>query len=139
MVSWSSRKQKTIATSTCAAEYIAVSEASRELVWMRNLLAELDCTQREPSKLLCDNTAAVILSGDQAFHDRVKHLDVRYHWIRECVENGDITVTQIASSDNVADVLTKALPEPAFASLRGFLGVVKTDHILGAASNPGPR
>jgi hypothetical protein len=72
--------------------------------------------------LLC-NTAAVVLCEDQAFHNRVKHLDVKYHWIRECVENGELIVKQIPTSGNVADVLTKALPGPRFYTLRSCLGV----------------
>ena len=55
----------------------------------------------------------------------MKHLDVRYHWIRERVENGEIAVTQITTSDNIADILTKALPEPTFTKLRGYMGIVE--------------
>ena len=64
----------------------------------------------------------VLLCGDQAFHNRVKHLDVRYHWIQEQVENGELVVGCIPSG-NIADVLTKALPGPCFVTLRGCLGV----------------
>ena len=123
MVSWSSKKQKTIADSTCAAEYMAASEAGRELVWLRTLLGELGFGSALPTPLLCDNSAAVVLCGDQAFHNRVKHLDVKYHWIRERVDNGELIVGRIPSSGNVADILTKALPGPLFTSLRGYLGV----------------
>jgi transposase InsO family protein len=123
MVSWSSKKQKTLADSTCAAEYMAASEAGRELVWLRTLLHELGFGSSLPTPLLCDNSAAVVLCGDQAFHNRVKHLDVKYHWIRERVENKELIVGRIPSSGNVADILTKALPIPQFTSLRGCLGV----------------
>jgi hypothetical protein len=123
VVSWSSKKQKTLADSTCAAEYMAASEAGRELVWLRTLLRELGLGSPLPTPLLCDNSAAVILCGDQAFHNRVKHIDVKYHWIREQVENGELLVGRIPSSGNLADVLTKALPGPLFVSLRGCLGV----------------
>lgn len=124
MISWSSKKQKTIVTSTCAAEYIALSEASRELIWVCSLLDELGYKPKEAPRLLCDNSAAVILSGDQVFHDRVKHLDIHYHWIREHVENGEIVVSQIATINNITNILTKALLEPAFMNLRKFLGMV---------------
>jgi hypothetical protein len=127
VISWSSKKQKVIADSTCAAEYIAVSEAGKELVWIRQLLTELGYKPKDASRLLCDNTAAVLLSADQAFHNRTKHLDVRYHWIRERVENGEIVVTRVASSDNIADGFTKALPMPAFVDFRNFLGLVKSN------------
>jgi hypothetical protein len=98
MVSWSSKKQKTIADSTCAAEYMAVSEAGRELVWLRTLLCKLGFGPTVATPLLCDNSAAVLLCADQAFHNRVKHLDVKYHWIWEHVENEEILVRQIPSS-----------------------------------------
>ena len=123
MLSWSSKKQKTIADLTCAAEYMAASEAGRELVWLRTLLRELGFEPSHATPLLCDNSAAVLLCGDQAFHNRVKHLDVKYHWIRERVENGELIVGHIASSGNVADILTKALPGPQFLTLRGCLGI----------------
>jgi transposase InsO family protein len=106
VVSWSSKKQKTIADSMCAAEYMAALEAGRELVWLRTLLRELGFGSTSPTPLLCDNTAAVLLCGDQAFHNRVKHIDVKYHWIRERVENGEVLVGQIPTSGNVADALT---------------------------------
>ena len=123
VVSWSSKKQKTLADSTCAAEYMSASEAGRELIWLRTLLHELGLGSSLPTPLLCDNSAAVVLCGDQAFHNRVKHIDVKYHWIRERVENGELIVGRIPSSSNFADALTKALPGPLFASLRGCLGI----------------
>jgi hypothetical protein len=98
MVSWSSKKQKTIADSTCAAEYMAVSEAGRELVCLRTLLRKLGFGPTVATPLLCDNSAAVLLCADQAFHNWVKHLDVKYHWIWEHVENEEILVGQIPSS-----------------------------------------
>jgi hypothetical protein len=73
--------------------------------------------------LLCDNSAMVLLCGDQVFHNQVKHLDMKYHWIRERVENGELIVGQITSSSNIADVLTKALPGPRFVTLQGCLGM----------------
>ena len=123
MVSWSSKKQNTIADSTCAAEYMAVSEAGWELVWLRTLLRELGYESIKATPLLCDNSAAVLLSADQSFHNRTKHLDVRYHWIRERVDRGELIVGQIATADNIADVFTKALPGPQFLNLRKCLGI----------------
>jgi hypothetical protein len=126
MVSWSSKKQKTVTDSTCAAEYMAASEAGRELVWLRTLLCEIGFGLTSATPLLCDNSAAVLLCGDQAFHNRVKHLDVKYHWIRERVENEELLVRQIPPSGNAVDILTKALPGPRFVSLRNCLGVSST-------------
>ena len=123
MVSWSSKKQKTIADSTCTTEYMAASDASQELMWLRTLLCELGFGLTAATPLLCNNTAAVLLCGDQAFHNQVKHLDVKYHWIHEHVENRELLLSQIPTSGNVADAMTKALPSPHFSSLRNCLGV----------------
>lgn len=113
-----------------------MSEAGKELIWLRALLTELGYKLEEPSKLFCDNTVAVFLCADQAFHDRTKHLDVRYHWIREKVESGEIVVTRVATSDNIADGLTKALPAPAFEAFRSFLGI-EGQSCSGGSVNPG--
>ena len=102
---------------------MAASEVGRELVWMCTLLRELGFGSSLATPLLCNNSAIVLLCGNQAFHNRVKHLDVQYHWIRERVEAEELIVGQIASSGNVADILTKVLPAPCFMSLRGCLGV----------------
>ena len=127
VVSWSSKKQKTITDSTCAAEYMAASEAGRELVWMRTLLRELGFEFPHTTPLLCDNSAAVLLCGDQAFHNWVKHINVKYHWIRERLESEELVVGRIPSSGNLADVLTKALPGPHFLGMRSYLGVYQRD------------
>jgi hypothetical protein len=123
MVSWSARKQKTVAQSSCDAEYIAVSEAAREAMWLRMLTAELELPPLRPTPLLCDNQAANALAEDPSFHARAKHIDVKWHYIRECTENGHITVSYVPSRDNVADILTKPLPGPQFLRLRSFLGL----------------
>ena len=126
-VSWSSKKQKMIADSTCAAEYMAASEAGRELIWMQTLLRELGFGLTHATPLLCDNLAAVLLCGDQAFHSQVKHIDVRYHWIQERVESEELVVGHIPSLSNLADVPTKALSGLHFVSMRGYLGIHQRD------------
>jgi hypothetical protein len=123
VVLWSLKKQKTIANLTCAAKYMAASDAGQELVWMRTLLCELGFGSARATPLLCDNTAVVLLCGDQTFHNRIKHLDVKYHWICEHIENGELLVGQIPTSGNVVDAMTKALPGLRFSTLRNCLGV----------------
>ena len=81
----------------------------------------------------------MLLCGDQAFHNQVKHLDVKYHWICERIEKEEMVVSCIPTSGNVADILTKALPGPRFVTLRGCLGVIQraTDiHTVGECKNP---
>lgn len=123
VVSWASRKQKTVALSTCDAEYIALSEACREAIWLRMLLTDIGHIQNRPTPILCDNTAARILSEDPGFHNRAKHIDTKYHSIRDWTTDKSIIVGYVPSKDNIADLLTKALPAPAFLYLRDFFGL----------------
>ena len=112
-----------MADSTCTAEYITASEAGHKLVWLCELLIGLGFPSPHTTPLLCDNTVAVLLCKDQAYHSRVKHIDVRYHWIQEQFETQKLAVMYIGSQDNNADIFTKALPGPAFQRLQGYLGL----------------
>jgi arginyl-tRNA--protein-N-Asp/Glu arginylyltransferase len=85
-VSWQSRLQKCVSLSTTEAEYIAVVEAWKEVLWMKNFLQELEHKQ-EKYNLFCDNQSAIHLAKNSSFHSRTKHIDVRYHWIREVVSS----------------------------------------------------
>jgi hypothetical protein len=124
VVSWSSRRQATVAGSSTEVEYIAVSEASREAVWLRSLLRKLELLPDGPTTLFCDNNGAIALSFDQAFHARVKHVDVRYHFICEQVEAKQITVRCVPSAENVSDIFTKPLARPLFEKHRAHLSLV---------------
>jgi hypothetical protein len=124
VVSWSSRRQATVAGSSTEAEYIAVSEASCEAVWLCSLLHKLELLPDGPTTLFCDNNGAIALSFDQAFHAHVKHVDVRYHFIREQVEAKQITVRRVPSAENVSDIFTKPLTRPLFEKHRAHLGLV---------------
>ena len=123
MVSWSSRKQKTVADSSCYAEYIALHEASHEIVFLRQLLDGLHCLPSGATQLLCDNDAASRLSEDHVWHSHTKHVRVKYHYIRELVHAGDVSIERVGSKDNTADILTKPLARVDFQRLRHYLGV----------------
>jgi Reverse transcriptase (RNA-dependent DNA polymerase)/Integrase core domain/GAG-pre-integrase domain len=126
-VTWSSLKQRCVATSTTESEYIALSEATKQGQWIRALLRELQRTQYLPSTLaipvFSDNQSCIALAKDPIAHSRTKHIEVRYHYIRELVSYGKTTIDYIPSGDMVADILTKPLPAIAFnRCIRGLLG-----------------
>ena len=91
------------------AEYIATSEAAKEAVWLKNFLLDLEVVPSAQSAitLFCDNSGAVANSKEPRSHKRGKHIERKYHLIREIVKRGDVTVSQIASEDNLADHFIK--------------------------------
>ena len=109
MVSWMSRQQTTVVDSSTHAEYIAAAEASKELVWLRRLLMELKEEVVGPTPLYIDNHAADLLARNPINHSTTKHIDVRYHFIRECITDGLLGLRLIGTNDMAADVLTKSL------------------------------
>ena len=86
IVSWSSRKQGSVALSTAEAEYVSASDASREAVWLRKLLSDLFDTSLEPVVIHCDNQSCIKISENPVFHDRSKHMEMRYHYVRDMVQ-----------------------------------------------------
>ena len=123
MVSWSSRKQKTVADSSCYAEYIALHDASHEVVFLRQLLDGLRSLPAGPTRLLCDNDAASRLAEDHVWHSHTKHIRVKYHYTRELVLTGECSVLRVGSKDNITDILTKPLARSNFQRLRHYLGI----------------
>lgn len=107
-VSWMSQIQKIVALSTTEAEYVAVTEASKELIWLQGLLTELGFIQ-EKSVLHSDSQSAIHLAKNSAFHSRTKHIDLRYHFIRSLLEDEMLTLEKIQGSKNPADMLTKVV------------------------------
>jgi hypothetical protein len=110
-VSWSSQKQELITLSTAESEYIAATHAAREALWLHRLLFELFPSLEAPIPLFCDNQAALRLIEDDNYQARTKHIDKRYHFIREVTQNGVLQLIYCPTDDMVADILTKALPK----------------------------
>lgn len=110
-VSWKSKKQSVVATSTCHAEYIAAAEMAREAVWIRSLLEEIGFTGLPPMRAYEDNEAARFLAHHPAVTERSKHIRVRYHYVRECVREKVLELVNIPSKENAADSFTKAVNE----------------------------
>jgi hypothetical protein len=108
-VCWSSKKQASVALSSTEAEYIAAAHATKEVVWLRRLLNELGQAPRDPTLLHVDNQSAIAIVQNPEFHDRTKHIDVRYHFLRQKVDSRDILLTYLPTEDQIADALTKGL------------------------------
>ena len=123
-ISWNSKKQTTTALSSTEAEYTAISHATRQAIWLRNLLEGLGYSQEKPTVLYSDNQSAITLTRDAQFHARSKHFDVQNHFVREKVENGVIDIIYIPTDNNIADVFTKALPKAKHRKFRENLGML---------------
>src|SRR5258705_689288 len=107
-VSWVSRKQKTVALSSTGAEYMAISDTCHQIIWIESLMQELSFPITNID-LCCDNQGAIFLASNPAQEHRSKHIDIRYHYIRECVEEKKVSLTYIPTTDQVADLMTKNL------------------------------
>ena len=115
LISWNAQKPKTVATSSCEAEYTAAFEATKESTWLRSLLTSIGFHKNSPTIILCDNNAAINLSEDPSLHQCVKHINIKYHFLRERVNMGEITLKYINTNDNLADIFTKALEHWRFS------------------------
>jgi hypothetical protein len=125
MISWSSRKQGSIAQSTAEAEYIAASVASREAVWLRKLLSDLFSAELEPTVIHCDNQSCIKLSENPVFHDRSKHIEMRYHYVRDMVQKNILSIQYVPTAEQTTDILTKPLSLTKFVYFRDKLGVAE--------------
>ena len=125
-VSWSSKLQSVVALSTTEAEYIAAVEAGKELKWMRSLLGEFGYKFDSASTLCIDNQSSISVAKNPEHHGRMKHLDLKFHWLRENVEAGHIKPKHVGTNEMIADCLTKALPRIKHDNCRIGLGLVKS-------------
>ena len=122
-VSWLSKKQATVALSTAEAEYVALSTATQEAIWLRRLLTDVGEPLEEPIVIHEDNQGAIAMAKNPVDHARTKHIDIRYHFVREGVQNGVIVLKYVATDEMIADILTKPLPKHRFEKLVTELGM----------------
>ena len=125
VVSWFSRKQQSVALSSAEAEYMAASLASCEAIWLRKMLFGLFGQPLRPSVIYCDNQSCIKLTENPVFHDRSKHIGIKYHFIRDYVQKGAVKLEYIPTDEQVADILTKALPRGKHVYFRDKMGVVR--------------
>ena len=112
-LTWGSRKQKSIALSTCEAEIIALSEASKDVVYLRKLVAGLNAAEPGPTELYTDSKSARDVSYNPEHHDRMKHVARRHFYVRDMVESFELTVPFVCTKDNLGDFFTKPIKSPA--------------------------
>ena len=122
-VTWTSRMQKTVARSSTEAEYMALSEACSEVAWLTSLQKEIGYAQTSPTPLVSDNQGGIFLAINPAHDRRLKHVDIRYHFIREFVESKCVDIVYISTNEMTADILTKSLGRIKFELHRDSLGI----------------
>lgn len=112
-----------VADSSTEAEYISVSSAGRDIIWMGTLLKEIGHDISTPSPLMVDNQSALKVLQNPELHSQMKHIDVKMHWIWDAIKRGNITVHFLPTNDMITDVFTKPLPKPAVERHRLALGL----------------
>jgi len=120
---WLSKKQSIVTLSTCEAEYVAASWCICHAVWLRNLLSKLEMKQEEGTIIRVDNKSAIELVKNPVNHERSKHIDVHFHFIREQVKEGNVELVHVGSRDQVAYLFTKPLPTVLFNNCKKLIGM----------------
>ena len=128
---WMSKKQPIVTLSTCESKYVAATSDVCHAIWLRSLLKELQMFQEEATKIFVDNKSALALAKNPILHDRSKHINTRYHFIRECIARKEVRLEFMKSHDQVADIPTKPLKYDTFNKLRALLGVIKKTSLRG--------
>jgi hypothetical protein len=124
-VSWSSKKQTVVALSTTEAEYIAAALCACQCVWLRRVTEKLGIEEKSGTVIMCDNSSTIQLSKNPVFHGKSKHIDVKFHFLRDLVNEGIVELSYCNSQNQIADIMTKPIKLEQFEKLRGMLGVTE--------------
>jgi len=127
VVSWSSKKQPTVALSSTEAEYRGAAIVACEIVWLLKLLSDLGQSMDAPIVIYCDNISSILLANNPIYHARTKHIEVHYHFIKEKVLAKEIDLIHVSTQDQVANIFTKALGTYKLKKFRQMFGVLKVD------------
>lgn len=128
-VTWSSKKQPIVTLSTTEAEYIAAASCACQCIWLRRILKELGHKEENTTVIRCDNMSTIKLSKNAVFHGRSKHINIRFHFLRDLVRDGVVELSYCSSGEQVADIMTKPLKLDQFLKLRNMLGMVEASKI----------
>ena len=123
VISWYSKKQTVVALSSTEAEYVALSEIAKELLWMRELCNEIKQPFIDATQIFEDNKSAIAIAKDPVHHGRVKHIQVKVHFFRDHLKKGHLSLDYIPTGDQIADLLTKALPSAQHLKLSRAMGL----------------
>ena len=124
------QEKRSVALSSAEAKYMAARLAACEAIWMRKILVGLFSSHLEPTVIYCDNKSCIKLSVNPVFQDRSKHIDIRYHHIRDCVQRKIMLISYIPMEDQDADILTKGLTRGKFEYHRGRIGVENNPYLV---------
>ncbi|TMW61094.1 hypothetical protein Poli38472_014555 [Pythium oligandrum] len=139
-ISWRSKKQRTVALSSTEAEYMALSEATQEAVWLKSFMCELgEDSGNGALTVFEDNQGAIALAKNPEFHKRTKHIDIRYHFVREKVEDGQVVLEYCPTQEMLADLMTKPLAAAQFDALRTKLGIYSANESSGSVEDDALR
>ena len=126
-ICWSSKKQTSVTLSSTEAEYIARAHAAKEAIWLRQLLSELGQDTSSPTILHINNQSTIAIARNPEFHDCMKHINVRYHFLQQVVDDGTLELVYTPTGEQVADVLTKGLPPASHSKFKSIMGVRRLD------------
>ncbi|WOG95118.1 hypothetical protein DCAR_0314420 [Daucus carota subsp. sativus] len=121
--SWSSKKQQTVALSTCEAEYIAAAACACQAMWLGYILGELNLAKEDPVTIYVDNKSAISLAKNPVSHSRSKHINIKYHFLREQVNDKNVELVHCRTEENLADIFTKPLKPDVFNKMITKLGM----------------
>ncbi|PKU71299.1 Retrovirus-related Pol polyprotein from transposon TNT 1-94 [Dendrobium catenatum] len=129
LVSWSVKRQSTVARSSTEAEYRALAAAAADTIWLKRLLADFQIKHDTPIDLFCDNTSAIALVNNPIFHARTKHIEIDHRFVRDQIQQNLINIVPICTTDQIAHILTKPLSNTRFQLLRSKLTVTQDPSI----------